>query len=91
MEETTQADYGLIGGNVAVAAKQSPLTVLLETQDKTKHLLQVLAERLHPVSNPHPTDSAKALGDRGYHIETALYNQREINEAISYIIDTVVV
>jgi hypothetical protein len=90
MEETTQKDYGLVSGN-AVAAKQSPLTALLETQEKTGHLLQVLAERLSPVVNPHPQDSQKALGDRGYHIETALYKQREINEAITYLIDTVVV
>jgi hypothetical protein len=73
------------------AAQQSPLSALLDTQDKTKHLLQVLAEKLHPVSNPRPSDSGKALADRGYHIETALFNQREINETISYIIDTVVV
>lgn len=74
----------------AVAAKQqSPLSSLLDTQDKTRHLLQVLAEKLNPVSNPHPVEG-KNLTDRGYHIETALYNQREINDAISYIIDTVV-
>lgn len=88
MEETTQADSRLLN-STAVAAKQSPLSSLLDTQEKTRHLLQVLAERLSPVSNPHPVDS-KPTSDRGYHIETALYNQRDINEAISYLIDTVV-
>lgn len=73
------------------AATQSPLSALLDTQDKTKHLLGVLGEKLSPVTNPHPTDSAKERLDRGYHVETALYNQREINEAISYLIDTLVV
>jgi hypothetical protein len=90
MEETTQPDYGLVGG-AKLAAQQSPLTSLLETQEKSAHLLQVLAEKLSPVSNPHPSDSNKSIGDRGYHIETALYKQREINEAIAYLIDVVVV
>lgn len=74
----------------ATVAQQSPLSSLLDTQDKTKHLLQILGEKLSPVSNPHPVDKALANGDRGYHVETALYNQRDINDAISYLIDTVV-
>lgn len=84
-EQTAKADYG------TVAAKQSPLTALLDSQEKTAHLLQVLSERLSPVANPTPTDKAALNGDRGYHIDTALYKQREINDAISYIIDTLVV
>lgn len=93
MEETTQnsADYGLVEGNsLAKAAKQNPLSLLFDQQDKTRHLLQVLGEKLQPVANPHPVDS-KAQADRGYHIETALYNQQDINQAISYLIDTLVV
>lgn len=87
MEETaTQADYGL-----AKAANPSHLAQLLDSQEKTSHLLQVLAEKLTPVANPHPVDGNKLAGDRGYHIETALYRQREINEGISYLIDTLVV
>ena len=75
----------------ARVAQQSPLSQLLDQQDKTAHLLQVLSERLSPVANPTPTDKAALNGDRGYHIETAVYKQREINDAISYIIDTLVV
>lgn len=84
-EQTAKADYG------TVAAKQSPLTALLDSQEKTAHLLQVLSERLLPVANPTPTDKAALNGDHGYHIETAVYKQREINDAISYIIDSVVI
>ncbi len=86
-EQTAKADYG------TVAAKQSPLTALLDSQEKTAHLLQVLSERLSPVANPTPTDKAalNGNGDCGYHIETAVYKQREINDAISYIIDSVVI
>ena len=83
--ETTKADYG------TVAAKQSPLSTLLDSQEKTAHLLQVLSERLSPVANPVPVDKAALNGDHGYHIETAVYKQREINDAISYIIDSVVI
>lgn len=77
-----------VGG--LTAATQSPLSALLDQQDKTKHLIQVLAEKLNPVSNPRPSDS-KTLVDRGYHIETALGNQKDINEAIAYLIDVVVI
>lgn len=84
----TSEDYGTISG--AKLAQQSPLSSLLDSQEKTAHLLQLLAEKLHPVSNPHPVDN-KERADRGYHIETALYRQKEINDAISYIIETVVV
>ena len=83
--ETTKAHYG------TVAAKQSPLSTLLDSQEKTAHLLQVLSERLSPVANPVPVDKAALNGDCGYHIETAVYKQREINDAISYIIDSVVI
>ena len=76
--------------NATVAAKQSPLSSLLDQQDKTRHLLQVLAERLGPVTNPIPVDG-KERADRGYHIETALYNQQDINGAISSLLDTIVV
>lgn len=72
------------------AAKQSPLSSLLDQQDKTCNLIQVLAERLSPVTNPIPVDG-KERADRGYHIETALYNQQDLNNALSYLIDTIVV
>lgn len=75
--------------NQTVAAKQSPLSALLDQQDKTRHLLQVLSERLSPVTNPTPVDGAERA-DRGYHVETALYNQQDINKGIQYLIDTVV-
>ena len=90
-QEQTQTIGKAYAADQAVASKQSPLSALIDTQEKTAHLLQVLAERLAPVSNPHPVDGNKLAGDRGYHIETALYKQREINEAINYLIETVVV
>lgn len=95
MEPTTQNTQTIAGAyaedrGLAKAASPSPLAQLLDTQEKTAHLLGVLQDKLSPVSNPHPVDS-KERADRGYHVETALYNQRAINEAISYIIDTVVV
>lgn len=86
-QTVTQADYGL----VSKASQPSHLAQLLDAQEKTQHLLQILAEKLSPVANPHPVDSAKLAGDRGYHIETALYRQREINEGLSYLTDTLVV
>ncbi len=78
-------------GDYAVkAASPSPLAQLIDTQEKTKHLLQILGEKLAPVSNPHPVESRDRLSG-GYHIHTALATQNEINEAISYLIDTIVV
>lgn len=71
-------------------AQQSPLSQLLDQQDKTAALLSTLAEKLHPVSNPHPVDN-KERADRGYHIETAPYKQQELNQAVAYLIDTLVV
>lgn len=83
-EETTQT----IGD--ARVAQQSPLSQLLDQQDKTAELLRVLGDKLSPVSNPHPVDN-KDRADRGYHIETALYKQRELNDAVAYLIDTLIV
>lgn len=85
-QENTTADYGL-----AKAAQPSPLAQLLDTQEKTAHLLQVLAEKLGPVSNPRPVDSKERIGGSGYHIQSALGKQHEINDAISYLIETVVI
>jgi hypothetical protein len=76
--------------NIAKAAQPSPLAQLIDTQEKTKHLLQILGEKLAPVSNPHPVEARDRLNG-GYHIHTALSQQHEINEAIGYLIDTVVV
>lgn len=77
-------------GSSLTAASPSPLAQLLDTQDKTAHLLQVLAERLAPVTSPTPVDS-KARENGGYHINSAVSKQHEINEAINYLINTVVV
>lgn len=88
MEQTQTAPDP--GYNLAKAAQPSPLAQLIDTQEKTKHLLTVLAEKLQPVTNPHPVDSKERIGG-GYHINSALGNQYEINDAISYIIDTVIV
>jgi len=88
MDEPTQANESYLAAGPVKA--QSPLSTLLDTQEKTGELLRILADKLSPVSNPHPTDTAKAIGDRGYHIESAVFKQREINEAISYMLDTVV-
>lgn len=74
----------------ARAAQQSPLSLLIDTQDKTGSLLNVLAEKLSPVSNPHPVDSKERI-EGGYHINTALNKQQDINLAIQYLIETVVV
>lgn len=84
----TAPDFGDM--NIAKAAQPSPLAQLIDTQEKTKHLLQILGEKLAPVSNPHPVEARDRLSG-GYHIHTALSQQGEINEAISYLIDTVVV
>lgn len=90
MEDRAPTTAAYPEGSIAKAASPSPLAQLLDTQEKTAHLLGVLSDKLSPVSNPHPQDN-KERADRGYHVETALYNQRAINEAISYIIDTIVV
>ncbi len=77
-------------GDYAVKpASPSPLAQLIDTQEKTKHLLQVLGEKLQPVSNPRPVEAKDRLNG-GYHIQSALSQQHEINDAISYLIDTVV-
>lgn len=73
--------------NKTLPVQSSPLSQLLDNQDETKALLVTLAEKLLPVSNPHPTDKGDR-SDRGYHIETALYKQLEINDDIRYLIDT---
>ena len=83
-EEMTQA----IGE--ARVAQQSPLLQLLDQQDKTAELLRVLGDKLSPVSDPHPVDN-KERADSGYHVETALCKQREINDAVAYLIDTLVI
>lgn len=85
-----QSENATVGSGLARAAQPSPLNQLLETQEKTGALLNVLGEKLAPVSNPHPVDSKERLSG-GYHIATALHKQNEINEAISYLIDTLVV
>lgn len=78
-------------GDYAVKAQSpSPLAQLIDTQEKTKHLLQVLAEKLAPVSSPRPVETKDRLNG-GYHIQSALNQQHEINDAISYLLDTVVV
>lgn len=84
----TSPDFGDM--NMAKVAAPSPLAQLIDTQEKTKHLLTVLAERLAPVSNPRPVDAKERLNG-GYHIQSALSQQHEINDAINYILDTVVV
>lgn len=88
MEET--ATQLVPGNNIAKAAKQSTLSLIFDTQEKTAALVRVLGEKLQPVSNPVPVDG-KESADRGYHLESALYRQQDINQALSYIIDTLVV
>ena len=87
MEQTTE---NALYVGTAVAAQPSPLAQLIDQQEKTKHLLQVLAEKIQPVTNPHPVDSKDRLSGNGYHIQSALSQQYDINDAISYLIDTVV-
>lgn len=70
------------------SVKQGPLGQLLDQQDRTAELLGVLADKLKPVMVPVPVDP-KDRQDNGFHVETALYKQREVNEAIGFLIDSV--
>jgi hypothetical protein len=89
--QTTSPDYG----NIAKAAQPSPLAQLIDTQEKTKHLLSVLGEKCRTsqrlaVVFPEFVEAADRLTG-GYHIQSALSQQHEINDAISYLIETVVI
>lgn len=88
MENATSPDpsYAL----AQKAAPPSPLGQLIDQQEKTKHLLQVLAEKIGPVTSPVPVDSKERLSGGGYHVNTALSQQYEINDAINYLIESVV-
>lgn len=68
----------------------SQLTQLIEAQEKTKALLNKLSDQLQPVTSPHPVDAKDRLTG-GYHVSSALSTQHDINDAINYIIDTLVV
>jgi hypothetical protein len=89
MEEKAYAATESIG-KLANTTKSSSLANLLEAQERTGELLRVLGEKLGPISSPVPTDGQKRV-DSGYHIQTAVSKQHEINDAVSYLIDTLVV
>lgn len=71
-------------------AKKTVLGELLDAQAQTADLLNVLEERLRPVSSPQPREPGQdRLSD--HHVATAVDNQRTINQHIKHILETVVV
>lgn len=72
-------------------ATKSQLSQLLEAQGRTSELLEMLGSRLSPVTSHQPGDTAKAYEESDYHINAAVQSQHVINDAISYLIETVVV
>jgi hypothetical protein len=79
-------------GSATMADPHQPSTLgqLLDAQEKTAALLNVLAEKLQCVASPHPVESEDRLNG-GYHINASLGKQHDINDALAYIIDTLVV
>lgn len=92
-DELYQRDYTPLMDTVAaeprLAKRESSLTELLAQQNVTEELVSCLRNRLGPVSEGVPLNDVSQ--DTFPHIGTAVRNQRQLNDDLRTIIDTLLI
>lgn len=92
-DEPYQKDYAplmdIVAADPRLAKRESALTELLAQQNVTEELISSLRARLSPVSEGIPLNDVTQ--DTFPHIGTAVRNQRQLNDDLRTIIDTLLI